>query len=59
MAPSSSAAPTPSLVGQNYVEIGCKELRSPKYKRYLDQQQTIHVTSGENTVDFDFPPKTN
>jgi hypothetical protein len=45
-----------TLVGQNYAVVACKELRTPKYKRHIDNETTIDVQSGENTLNIDIPP---
>jgi hypothetical protein len=45
-----------AFLGQNFVEINSRELRTPALRQYNDDGQTAMVKPGENTVDFDFPP---
>lgn len=47
-----------TLVGENYVEVDCKELQAAKNRRYSDLELDVKVESGENTIDLDIPPKT-
>jgi hypothetical protein len=42
-----------TLVGQNYVELSCKELATAKNRVYADTQIPVMVKSGENTIDLD------
>jgi hypothetical protein len=46
-----------TLVGDNYVQVSCKELAMPKNRQFIDVEQTITVNSGEQTIDIDIPPK--
>ncbi len=46
-----------TLVGDNIVEISCKELHTKQNRPYLDNEKTVIVESGENTIDFDIPPR--
>jgi hypothetical protein len=44
-----------ALVGENSVEIECKELLTPKNREFKDQVWPATVASGECTIDFDLP----
>jgi len=46
-----------TIVGENYVEVTCKEMNTPKTKRFRGTEQLIMVQSGENSVDIEIPPK--
>jgi hypothetical protein len=46
-----------TLVGQNHVEVSCKELHTAKNRRYIANETSVQIDSGENTVDIDIPPK--
>ena len=46
-----------TVVGENYVEVTCKELNTPQTKKFRGAEQLIMVQSGENTVDIEVPPK--
>ena len=45
-----------TLVGDNIVAISCKELHTKQNRPYLENEKTVIVESGENTLDFDIPP---
>jgi hypothetical protein len=44
-----------TLVGQNYVEVSCRELASPKNRVFADTQVPVMVEKGENAIDIDLP----
>jgi hypothetical protein len=46
-----------TLVGQNFVEVSCKETLSPKNRDLIENEQMVEIRSGENTLDIDIPPK--
>jgi hypothetical protein len=46
-----------TVVGENYVEVTCKELNTAEVKKFRGQEQLIMVKSGDNTVDLEIPPK--
>jgi len=46
-----------TVVGENYVEVACKEMNTREAKRFRGQEQLIMVKSGENAVDIEIPPK--
>ena len=46
-----------ALVGDNSVDITCKELATPKNRQLIENEQTIRVRPGENAVDIDVPRK--
>jgi hypothetical protein len=46
-----------TVVGENYVEVTCKELNTKQTKKFLGLEQLIMVKSGENNVDIEVPPK--
>jgi hypothetical protein len=46
-----------TLVGQNHVEVTCKELHTAKNRKYIANEQSVQVESGENTINIDIPPK--
>ncbi|MGE3819841.1 MAG: hypothetical protein AB7I30_10415 [Isosphaeraceae bacterium] len=45
-----------ALVGQNFVEVSCKELFTPKNRPYAENERMVDVPSGEFTLDIDVPP---
>jgi hypothetical protein len=45
-----------TVIGENYVEVACKELRKAAMRRHLGQEQMLMVESGDNTVDVNVPP---
>jgi len=45
-----------TLVGQNYVEVSCRELAKAKNRMFADTQIPVMVQAGENTIDLDLPP---
>jgi hypothetical protein len=44
-----------TLVGENFVDVVFKELYTPKYREFMDNEQMLRVKSGENTIDIDVP----
>ena len=46
-----------TLVGDNYVQIDCAELRQSKNREIADTERTIIVKSGDNTIDLKVPPE--
>jgi hypothetical protein len=42
-----------TLVGQNFVEVSCKELFTAKNRVLLENEQLVNINSGENTLDID------
>jgi hypothetical protein len=46
-----------ALIGDNTVDVTCKELAQPKNRQFIDNNQTIRVSSGENQIDIDIPRK--
>jgi hypothetical protein len=46
-----------TLVGENFVEVSCKEIHSRKNRELMENEQKIMVPSGEATIDIDVPPK--
>jgi hypothetical protein len=46
-----------TVVGENYVEVTCKELNTKQTKKFLGLEQLIMVKSGENDIDIELPPK--
>ena len=46
-----------TLVGDNYVQIDCKELRLPRNRAIADTERAVIVSSGENTIDLKVPPE--
>lgn len=44
------------LVGENYVMVDCKELKTPKLRQFRDEDQLVFVKPGED-VAIDIPPK--
>jgi hypothetical protein len=46
-----------TVVGENYVEVTCKELNSKQTRRFLGTEQLIMVKSGDNAVDIEIPPR--
>jgi hypothetical protein len=48
---------TNAFIGPNEVEVTCKELNAPQLRQFRDENPSVLVKSGENTIDIDFPPK--
>jgi hypothetical protein len=46
-----------TLVGENAIEVKCKELFTLKTRGPLGNEQTVRIQPGENTIDIDIPPK--
>lgn len=42
-------------IGQNYIEVDCKELRQSKNRALADTQISVDVKAGESTIDVDLP----
>lgn len=45
-----------TLVGENNVEVTCKQLRTAKYARYAEVEHFIKVKPGANAFDIEIPP---
>ncbi len=45
-----------TLVGQNFVEVSCKELLTPRNRPFLENEQLVEVPSGGTVLDIDIPP---
>jgi hypothetical protein len=45
-----------TLVGQNYVELNCRELTAPKNRVFADTQIPVMVQAGDNAIDIELPP---
>jgi hypothetical protein len=45
-----------TLLGENNVEVECKELHTPKNARFLENDYFVRVETGENTFNIDIPP---
>ncbi len=46
-----------TLVGQNFVEVSCKETLGPKNRDLIENEQMIVIQSGQSTLDIDIPPQ--
>jgi hypothetical protein len=46
-----------TLVGDNLVQIDCRELRQPKNRAIADTERSVSVKSGENVIDLKIPPE--
>lgn len=46
-----------TLVGDNYVQIDCAELRQSRNREIADTERTVIVNSGDNTIDLKIPPE--
>jgi hypothetical protein len=46
-----------TVIGENYVEVTCKELNAKDTKKFRGNEQLIMVQSGDNTVDIEIPPR--
>jgi hypothetical protein len=46
-----------TLVGDNSVDVTCKELAQPRNRQLIENEQTIRVRPGENQIDIDIPRK--
>lgn len=42
-----------TLIGENFVEVSCKELFTPKNRVLLENEQMVNINSGENALDID------
>lgn len=45
-----------TLVGENNVEVTCRQLRTAKYARYAEDEHFLKVNPGANAFDIDIPP---
>jgi hypothetical protein len=46
-----------TLVGENFVDVACKELFEAKNRQMIENEQMVKIQSGENTLDIDLPPQ--
>lgn len=46
-----------TVVGENYVEVTCKELNVKDAKKFRGTEQLIMVQSGDNAADIEVPPR--
>jgi hypothetical protein len=46
-----------TLVGENFVEVTCKELFEAKNRPMIENEQMVKIQSGENTLNIDLPPQ--
>ena len=46
-----------TLVGENFVEVACKELFEAKNRQMIENEQMVKIQSGENTLNIDLPPQ--
>ncbi|MFM7592921.1 MAG: hypothetical protein ACKO85_14130 [Isosphaeraceae bacterium] len=46
-----------TLVGDNLVQIDCRELQLPKNRAIADTERSVVVKSGENVIDLKIPPE--
>ena len=46
-----------TLVGENFVEVACKEIFAAKNRQMIENEQMVKIQSGENTFDIDLPPQ--
>lgn len=46
-----------TLIGDNLVQIDCKELQLPKNRAIADTERTVNVKSGDNLIDLKIPPE--
>lgn len=44
-----------ALIGDNVVEVSCKEITSPKNRDLMDNEQPVMIRSGEQTLDIELP----
>lgn len=44
-----------TLVGENFIEVSCKELFTPKNRSLLENEQMVNITSGASSLDIDIP----
>lgn len=44
-----------TLLGENFVEVSCKELFTPKNRVLVENERMVKVGRGENTIDLDIP----
>lgn len=44
-----------TLVGDNLVQIDCKELLQPKNRAIADTERSVKVNAGENVIDLKIP----
>jgi hypothetical protein len=45
-----------TLVGENFVDVTCKELTTRKNWVLMENERLVKIQSGENTLDIDLPP---
>mgnify|MGYP006972408294 CR=1 FL=1 len=46
-----------AFIGNNFVEVSCKELMQPKNRMLLENERMIEIKPGDNTLDLDIPPE--
>ena len=46
-----------ALIGENHVEVTCKEISNPKNRDLMDNEQPVKIKSGEQTLDIELPVK--
>jgi hypothetical protein len=46
-----------TLVGENFVEVTCKELFAAKNRPMIENEQMVQFHSGQNTFNIDLPPQ--
>jgi len=46
-----------TLVGENYVELNCREMLTRKMRQYSGERINLIVKSGENQVDLEMPER--
>jgi len=46
-----------TLIGDNLVQIDCKELQLPKNRAIADTERSVNVKSGDNVIDLKIPPE--
>lgn len=44
-----------TLVGENFVEVSCKELFTPKNRVLVENEQMIKISPGQEALDIDIP----
>ncbi len=46
-----------AFIGENFVEVTCKELANPKNMPLMENEQPVKIRSGEQTLEIDLPSK--
>jgi hypothetical protein len=46
-----------ALIGQNFVDVSCKEILTPKNRDLIENERLVDIKSGDNALDLEIPPQ--